>query len=250
MHQLQRIGLLGITILLLCGFWAGLWYQGQRKTAVQVFASDEAGAAFIGDPAQPSIAAQSAEESASDGLPSQHPVQRAGDDVDHPDKPVAVHVVGYVSSPGVYYLPAGSRIYDAVMEAEPQEGADLAQINLALYVEDGMQIRIPAAGLPSPWASDGGELILRPGASQENLQYRAADSAPGQPAPTASTLVNINTASAKELEALPGIGPAYAQRIITFREQNGGFKSVEDLTRVSGIGTAKMNDLRALVTCS
>lgn len=267
MHKLQRVGLFGITMLLLLGFWAGLWYQGQRRSGAVVFAAEgavehtqsaesggsgggtEAGLGSGAAIAQGNVGGSGAADASSEAEGAKYAwdgdprgaeglaadVATAGD-----GQALAVHVVGQVASPGLYFMPQGSRIYDAIMEAEPEEDADLAKINMAVHVEDGMQIRVPAIGKPSPWGVDG--YVVRASESQDNIQSGSVAAVPGK--------ININTASSKELETLPGIGPAFAQRIIQYREQNGGFKSVEDLTKVSGIGPAKMGDLRDKVTCS
>jgi len=251
MHQLQRIGLLGLTIILLSGFWAGLWYQGQRKGGATVFATGESGtAAALLDGDSPEIIAGSGEKSGS--LAGEAVYQEAGGSTAYADREqtgagssqaglLAVHVVGQVASPGLYFLPPGSRIYDAVMEAEPEEDADLAKINMAMPVEDGMQIRIPVIGRASSW--DGEALVVKASDNRSGSgDVAGAPSAPGK--------ININTATAKELETLPGIGPAYSQRIIQYREQNGGFRSIEDLMKVKGIGAAKMSELRDKVCSS
>lgn len=138
---------------------------------------------------------------------------------------VFVHVAGEVTEPGLIELPAGSRIADALEHAGgPAAGADLAAINLAAVVADGEQIYVPAPGEQPPAAAAG-----------------AADG--GGPA-----TVNVNTASAEELQQLPGIGPVLAGRIANHREENGRFAAVEDLQSVPGIGPALMAQLRTEVT--
>ena len=122
-----------------------------------------------------------------------------------------VHVVGAVNKPGLYELPAGDRVIDAVAAAGGFTAtADQAQVNLARVVSDGEQLVVPKKG--------------------------ATPSAPGA---TSSDKVNINTADATALETLDGIGPALAQRILDFRESNGRFSSVSDLQKVTGIGDKK-----------
>jgi competence protein ComEA len=131
-----------------------------------------------------------------------------------------VHVVGEVQSPGMYQLPIGARLVDAVFAAGGlTEEADNASVNLARELTDGEQIIVFSI-------------------SQEG---EAAGT-------TASGLVSLNRAGDKELEELPGIGPALAGRIIAWREANGGFKSVQDLLKVSGIGEGLLSGVIDLVT--
>jgi competence protein ComEA len=131
-----------------------------------------------------------------------------------------VHVVGEVQSPGMYQLPIGARLVDAVFAAGGlTEDADNASVNLARELADGEQIIVFSV-------------------SQEG---EAAGT-------TASGLVSLNRASDKELEELPGIGPALSSRIIAWREANGGFKSVQDLLKVSGIGDSLLAGVIDLVT--
>ena len=250
MHQIQRIGLLGITVLLLLGFWAGLWYQGQRKGNTLIFADEEM---TVPDLEEGIIVAEGSAVSGPEadtppsdridrGIPDPYTDNEWFDAGAGRSGTMAVHVVGRVASPGLYFLPQGSRIYDAVMEAEPEEDADLGKINMAMPVEDGMQVRVPIIGKPSPW--DGEDYVVK---SSDNQEYVSGGSGAGTAAASAESSpgkININKATAKELQALPGIGPSYSQRIIEYREQSGGFKSVEDLQKVKGIGPAKMSDIR------
>ncbi|MDO4242616.1 MAG: ComEA family DNA-binding protein [Actinomyces sp.] len=149
---------------------------------------------------------------------------------------VVVHVAGAVAAPGVVTLPTGSRVADALAQAGGVTAdADTDQLNLARVLTDGEQVRVPRHGEDvSAWAT---------GAAGQAAQDAPQDvsSAPGG-------LVNINTATASELETLPGIGPALAARIVEHRQANGPFTSVEDLTDVPGIGSTRMEALREAVT--
>ena len=131
---------------------------------------------------------------------------------------VTVDVAGAVKVPGVYTLPANSRVMDAIKAAgDKLKGADLSDINLARVIKDGEQIYI------YPPNKSGGAMRVSP--------QRAKAKVTGP--------IALNRASAKELESLDGIGPVLAARIIAYRNQNGPFLSVDDLMKVSGIGTVK-----------
>jgi competence protein ComEA len=139
-----------------------------------------------------------------------------------------VHVLGAVAQPGLYLVPEGSRVVDAVSAAggfAPE--ADRAAVNLARSVTDGEQIVVPVIGAAPP--------VVAPGAA-----------APG--APIGDARVNLNTADAAALDTLPRIGPALAERILQWREDNGRFTSVDDLLAVPGIGEKMLESLRDLVT--
>jgi competence protein ComEA len=154
---------------------------------------------------------------------------------------VVVHVAGAVRSPGVQHLPGGARVVDAVDAAGgANPDADLARINLAAPLQDGQQIYVPRVGEtpPTPVGGSGGTSSSVSGGSGSSS---STGSATGQP-------VNINTASADELDTLPGVGPTTAEAIIAYREQNGPFTSVDQLLDVRGIGDAKLEQLRNLVT--
>ena len=153
---------------------------------------------------------------------------------------VVVHVTGAVSRPGVVTLPPGSRVTDAINAVGGASAeADTQQLNLARVLSDGEQIRVPRIGevLPDPAPQPGGDAAS------------GARTAPGKSGDGgASGTVNINTASASELEKLPGIGPALAQRIVEYRDSHGPFASVDSLTDVPGIGKAKLEGLREQAT--
>lgn len=153
-------------------------------------------------------------------------VQEAEQEVSKQPQRLVVDIRGAVKKPGVFELEAGSRLHQAVSESGGfSEEADQAWIdqnlNMARKLTDGEKIYIPSEGE----ISDEGHLR---GVSLTD----SSDGVLGE----SQQYVNINTASQEELETLPGIGPSYAQQIIDYRQDNGGFKSIEEIQAVSGIG--------------
>ena len=142
---------------------------------------------------------------------------------------IMVHIVGAVYSPGVFEVAYGSRVNDVLQLAGGHTyEADLALINLAAFVQDAMQIRIPAVG------EEPQELETQTG------QAAAAITSDGR--------VNINLANLTELQTLTGIGPARAQSIIDFREANNGFNSIDELLNIHGIGATIFENIRDRLT--
>lgn len=141
-----------------------------------------------------------------------------------PAEAIQVHVSGWVSAPGVVSLEEGALAADAIAAAGGlRPGAQVEGVNLAAPVADGTQLIIPGPGGASPGP-------------------------PGGPSGGAGGLVAVNRATAAELEALPGVGPVLAERIVAYRAENGPFSAVEDLLSVPGIGEAKLAALRDLIT--
>ena len=176
---------------------------------------------------------------------------------------VRVHVAGAVNNPGVYTLPAQGRAVDAIAAASGAAAdADLDRVNLAGALSDGVQIYVPHRGetaapaqiQPNGGTANAGQGNAANGAAQNGASQGGAQPHPARtltPAGSAqkgSTPVNINTATAEELQTLPRIGPAMAQRIIAWREAHGGFHSVDELDAVPGIGPSMLENLRPLVT--
>ena len=143
---------------------------------------------------------------------------------------IVVHVVGEVKTPGLYSLPQGARVADAITAAGGElDTAYMASLNIARLLTDGEQIQV---------------------LTFEQTQSMPLDTAPDEAAPNGATenssgqKVSINTANETELQQLPGIGPALANRIVQWREENGQFGSIDELTNVSGIGDKTLEKMR------
>ncbi len=153
--------------------------------------------------------------------------------------PIAVHVIGAVPRPGLYEFAEGARVQDAIDAAGGLlTSANIDSINLAAFLEDGVQLTIPFKDGQAPAAepSQGGAIEL-PGSTEESSTTEANPD-----------LININTASLEELDELPGIGPTIAQRIIDYRDANGPFQTIEDLLNVSGVGPSTFEQIKDLIT--
>lgn len=134
---------------------------------------------------------------------------------------LVVDVTGAVRRPGVYSLPAGSRVQAALARAGgPTRAAELTLVNLAAPLADGQQVLVPLRSAAGPTAA---------------------------PVAVAAGPVHLNVATVEQLDALPGVGPATAQRIVDYRTAHGPFRSVDELDAVPGIGPAKLDELRKLV---
>ena len=141
-----------------------------------------------------------------------------------PTEDLVIDVVGKVNKPGIVTVPKGSRVHEAIEAAGGLKGkVDTTALNMARVLTDGEQLLV------------GLEPAAVPGVA----------SAPGGPA---TTKVNLNTATAEQLDTLPGVGPVTAQSILTWRTDNGRFTSVDELLEVKGVGDATLAELRELVT--
>ncbi len=158
---------------------------------------------------------------------TQEPVQAAQ------NQEIVVYVTGAVSKPGLVKLPAGARLADALLAVGQTAESDLNNLNLAEKLKDAQKIMVPRLGEQQAANSSTGTSTPNPGSS---------------PSPKSGGKVNINTADAKELDTLPGIGPAMAERIIAYRSEKGPFQRPEDLKDVSGIGDKKYADMADLIT--
>lgn len=151
---------------------------------------------------------------------------------------IVVHVAGEVAHPGVVELASGARVIDAIEAAGGVTSkADTDAVNLARTLVDGEQIYLPQPGETLPQT-----------AAQGGIGTSGKSGTLGSSSGNSAALVNLNTADAATLETLPGIGPALAARIIEYRESHGPFAAVEDITDVSGIGSATLEKFREQAT--
>ena len=153
---------------------------------------------------------------------------------------VVVHVVGAVNEPGLYTLAEGSRIDDAVREADgAKPKAALELVNLAAPIADGQQIVVPIRA-PNAAASTGT-------AGRGTGTGVATGGSASATAATPGGKVHLNSATLEQLDALPGVGPVTAQKILDYRNAKGAFSSVDELDAVPGIGPARLEQLKPLV---
>ncbi|MEN9648788.1 MAG: hypothetical protein RLZ17_829, partial [Actinomycetota bacterium] len=146
---------------------------------------------------------------------------------------LTVHIAGAVKTPGIYQLRVGARINDGVVAAGGATAqADLDSVNLAMLLSEGEQIYIPKR-------NEKPHIIVQPRFTNSNNSNSSNNSTNSE----SQISININTATAIELEQLAGVGPSTAKAIIEFRQKNGGFKTVEDLLNVRGIGPAKLSEI-------
>ena len=258
-----RVLLLVAVLALVAVVW-GVTQFSAAPRAEQVASPSASAESVQAVGAQQSPGAQPGTQSAAQSTvqPGAHPSESAQGGASG-EATVRVHVAGAVNNPGVYTLPAQGRAVDAIAAASGAAAdADLDRVNLAGALSDGVQIYVPHRGetaapaqiQPNGGTANAGQANAANGASQNGASQGGAQPQPARtltPAGSAqkgSTPVNINTATAEELQTLPRIGPAMAQRIIAWREAHGGFRSVDELDAVPGIGPSMLENLRPLVT--
>jgi competence protein ComEA len=211
--------------VVLVGLLTGWWINTQRPRALAVAMSPSTGSSSAHSGSAPTGTGP-----ASPGARTGRPIA-SGSATSTESTGIVVHVAGRVRHPGVYRLPSGARVDDALRAAGGVlPGVDPNGLNLAEKLSDGVQVLV---GVPGAAGVAGG-----PGAG----------GAPGAAAHAGP--LDLNTATLAELDALPGVGPATAQRILDWRDKHGGFTSVDQLDDVSGIGAAKLDTLRPLVRVS
>ncbi len=161
-----------------------------------------------------------------------------------PDRPVVVSVVGLVHKPGLVTLTPGARVADALQAAGgAMDGADTTGLNMARPLGDGEQIVVGLAPVSGQPAALGSSVTAGPASGSKT----PAPPAPGSVRPKAGGVIDLNTATVEQLDALPGVGPVTAAAIVAWRQANGKFTSVDQLADVDGIGPARLDKLRALV---
>ena len=169
--------------------------------------------------------------------------------INKPPEEVVVHITGEVKRPNVYRLEKGMRIADAIQLAGgATEQADLQQLNLAARVMDGEKIYVPAKVTTSPSPQIMPEKQAR---AFKDIPHRQAtySNPPGLPVQALQTgKINLNAATAEELESLPGIGPVMAKRIIEYRNTHGSFYNIEEIKEVKGIGEKTYEKIKVLIT--
>ena len=158
------------------------------------------------------------------------------------EEKIVVHITGAVNKEGIIELEENARLADAIEKAGgTKENADIKNINLATILEDGMKVHIPTV---EETQTNNENINVE---NNANSQINA-----GTKIITSNTKtqgkININTATEEELDTLPGIGPSTASKIIDYRKENGKFKSVEEIKEVSGIGDAKYEKIKKLIT--
>ena len=189
-------------------------------------------------PAAPALALDGAGQSPGGSGGGSAPGGSGGSAPGGEDEGLYVHVAGAVRKEGLFRLPAGARVGAAVDRAGgPLERADLSRVNLAAQVEDGQQVVVPRRGA-DPAPATAGTAAPAAGAASPGRGPGASGAAP----------ISLASATVEQLDAgVEGIGPTLAARIVEYRDQNGGFGSVDELREVDGIGEARFSALREAV---
>ena len=193
-----------------------------------------AGPASAGSDFSVDISQDGSAASQTDGEAGQDDVSAGSDGLEK----IKVDVEGAVRYPGLYELASGSRVGDAIKAAGgTTKKAAKGQVNLAEVLQDGQQVTVPTKGQVSAAAQSGAT-----GGSATGSATRSGSQGSGE-----QGKININTASASELQELSGIGESLSQRIVDYRNANGAFASVDDLVNVSGIGDARLEQIRSKI---
>jgi competence protein ComEA len=227
MQKASKNRLIALLIIAALSFGGGALYgrnqQSRAQEAVNLLTIIEEGTAPLGDlPAEPE------------------------NQLNEPPPQVAVHVKGAVEKPGLYELPAGSRVADALAMANLLPEANTDIINLASKLSDGTEVVVPfhEEGEDTDWQA----LVANIAASAASSAAPSNGNAGAAVSTAVSALININSANLTALQTLSGIGPVKAQAIIDYRVQQGPFAKIEDIKKVSGIGPATFDKIKDHIT--
>ncbi|MFN4032309.1 MAG: helix-hairpin-helix domain-containing protein [Fimbriimonadales bacterium] len=228
LEQKEKATLIGVyaASVLLAGLLGYGWGRGSDATPALATANGQGNLVEVIDLSKPEPPITP--ESESPAPPAEPPT---------PEE-IAVHVAGAVKKPGVYRLSPNSRVDDAIrLAGGARENADLDALNLAELITDGQKIYVPRKGETPPTTT------IAPSTPHPPYAPRAETSKPAK----TRFPIDLNTATAEQLQAIPGIGPVLAQRIVDYRHAHGRFHSVDELLEVSGIGPKRLENMRPYV---
>ena len=163
-------------------------------------------------------------------------------------KKIMVYITGEVKNPGIYELEENSRIKDVIEEAGGlKETADITDINLATILQDEDKITIPTKDKKMEEKQNTERIQSNKQSKTTEKSQNTTSISTNTTGKNQNTKVNINTATQTELETLPGIGPSTASKIVSYRKENGKFKSIEEIKKVNGIGESKYKKIKELI---
>jgi len=181
------------------------------------------------------------EETTNQGGEKKEISENAEDEAEEIKEKIVVHITGEVKNWGVVELEKGARVIDAVNIAGGfTDEADIDKVNLAYVLTDAIKIYIPSKNVDEESVTTSSKYITTD--SGDNIVTEEENMKKSN-----NSIININNATQTELETLPGIGPSIALKIISYREENGNFSSIEDIKNVSGIGDNKFNNIKEFI---
>lgn len=238
----------GLAASLVLTLWIGGAFGNPARNVTEIRSQSTAGAgpSTTGPAGLEETAKPSPQASAPDLAPASVRAPSSSSGAASQASRLIVHVAGAVNDPGIVRLDPGSRVHQAIAEAGgATDEAQLDAVNLAAEVEDGQQLYVPTPAEASAAPMQGPAVG---GAGGPAGAAEAGTSSGGAGAGEETPLVNVNTATAEQLSALPGVGPVLSGRIVEWRQEHGAFTTVDELDAVSGIGEKMLATLRELVT--